>query len=143
MGKLCHPPRVDPEGGCVPGCYSNYETNWCPDETRWWHCNGYPPDRLDQMLRVQLFAKPDRYNEIVFDALKLTRLWPAGIEAVVYPVGSQEYTRPQAERLLRDFRAAYGEAATASVALLQVDLSDATGDAPFSVPPLADDESQT
>ena len=54
MGKLCHPPGVDREGGCVPGCYKNNHPNWCPDESRWWHCNGYPSDRLDQMLRVQL-----------------------------------------------------------------------------------------
>ena len=141
MGKLCLDSdgktasryRVDPEGACVPGCYNN-TPDWCPDENRWWHCNGYPPDRLDQMLRVQLAHKPDHYNEVVFDAWRLAWWWPAGIEAVVYPAASSVATRTQAEDVWRSYRAAYGEAATGGVALLQFDLSEAAGDAPFSVP---------
>ena len=86
------------------------------------------------MLRVHEARKPDRYNEAVFDAHRLTQLWPTGIEAVVFTVTSAETSRAYAEAVLRDFRAAYGAAADA-VALLSVDLSDAAGDAPFAEPP--------
>ena len=130
MGKLCVPPRVDPAGGCVPGCYSGGEPNWCPDESRWWHCNGYPPERLDQMLRVQEARKPDRYNEIVVDVARLTTTWPEGIEAIVYPTSSAARTKPQAEELHRSFVAAFG-ARAAPTALLALDLGRP---APFGVP---------
>ena len=116
-------PNASDDVPFVPGCYSGGDPNWCPDESRWWHCNGYPPERLGQMLQVQLDRKPDRYNEIVLDVAQLTRLWPAGIEAVVYPRSSAEVTRKQAEDLLTHFREAYGEAAR-EVALLEVDLSE-------------------
>ena len=133
MGKLCVPPRVDPEGGCVPGCYSDGQPNWCPDESRWWHCNGYPRDRLDQMLRVHEVQNPGHYNEIVLDVQELVKSWPMGVEAIVFPRSSAQYTRPEAERLLNSFVEAYGPAAAARTALLQLDLSNENDD-PFSVP---------
>lgn len=131
MGKLCVPPGVSNQ--CFPGCYSAGVPNWCPDESRWWQCNGYPRSRLDQMLRVNLNNFPDRYNEVVLDARRLVRLWPRGIEAVVYPVVSAEVTRPQAEAVRAQFVAAYGAAAE-SVAVLQYDLGPNVSEV-FAVPP--------
>ena len=136
MGKLCVPPGVSEE--CKPGCHNAGDIhNWCPDENRWWHCNGYPSSRLDQMLRVQLKWFPGRYNEVVFDVRRLVRLWPRGIEAIVYPVESAERTRPEAEAVRELFIQAYGVDAE-NVAVLQYDLSVNVSDV-FVVPPSTND----
>ena len=129
MSKLCKPPRVE-RGVCVPGCYSDSEPSWCPDESRWWHCN-YPPERLDQMMRVQVTNKAENYNEILLDVHALTPTWPGGIEAIFYVPGSGAW--PETARAVhRQFVLAFGEAAAGSIPLLQLDLTTGT-DSPFSV----------
>mmetsp|Transcript_29656 Transcript_29656/g.59629 ORF Transcript_29656/g.59629 Transcript_29656/m.59629 type:complete len:135 (-) Transcript_29656:113-517(-) len=133
MGKTCVPPRVDPQGGCVPGCYSGGQPNWCPDESRWWHCNGYPPERLDQMLRVQERHNSDGYNEVVFDVQGLTHTWPEGIEAIVYSASAGATARSQADELQRQFVEAFDP--PAQTALLQMNLDDHQN--PFQLPPVA------
>ena len=88
------------------------------------------------MLRVQL-KFPGRYNEVVFDVRRLVRLWPRGIEAIVYPVESAERTRPEAEAVRELFIQAYGVDAE-NVAVLQYDLSVNVSDV-FVVPPSTND----
>ena len=127
--KLCVPPRVE-HGVCVPGCSGTGDANWCPGEDHWWGCNGYPPDRLDQMLRVN--AQLQRYNEIVLNIQALVTQWPFGIEAVFFIKDAPQWPPSVAIDVRRRLLGEYGPDA-ATIPLLQLDLTEGSG-APFSVP---------
>ena len=103
--KLCVPPRVE-RGICMPGCSGSGDANWCPGESRWWGCNGYPADRLDQMLRVN--ERLQKYNEIVLDVQALVKQWPVGIEAVVFIKDSLNWPPSVASDVHRRLLVEYG-----------------------------------
>ena len=128
--KLCVPPRVE-RGICMPGCSGAGDANWCPDESRWWGCNGYPADRLDQMLRVN--EQLQKYNEIVLDVQALVKQWPVGIEAVVFIKDSLNWPPSVASDVHRRLLLEYG-AEAATIPLLQLKLTGGGAEPPFSVP---------
>ena len=134
--KLCVP-RVE-RGICMPGVLRLGDANWCPGESRWWGCNSYPADRLDQMLRVN--ERLQKYNEIVLDVQALVKQWPVGIEAVVFIKDSLNWPPSVASDVHRRLLVEYG-AKAATIPLLQLKL---TGEevlnhhSPFPIDPRRD-----